>query len=94
MALARVVSFEGVSSERIADLKREIESGERPEGLDATEFLVLHDADEERSLAILFFDSDEAYRRGDEILSAMPAPETPGRRTSVSKYEVAIRATP
>jgi hypothetical protein len=94
MALARVVSFEGVSSERIADLKRELESGERPEGLDATEMLVLHNAEEERSLAIIFFDTDEAYRRGDEILSAMPTGDTPGRRTSVSRYEVAVRATP
>jgi hypothetical protein len=93
MSLARVVSFEGVSSERIAEMKSEIESGERPEGLDVTEMLVLHNSDEERSLAILFFDSDEAYRRGDEILNAMPGPDTPGRRTSVSRYDVAIRAT-
>ena len=93
MSLARVVSFEGVSSERIEELKSEIESGERPEGLDATEMLVLHDAEGEKSLAIVFFDSDEAYKRGDEILGGMPTGDTPGRRTSVARYEVAVRAT-
>lgn len=93
MTLARVVSFEGVSSQRIEELRSELESGERPAGLDATEMLVLHDPEGGRSLAIVFFDSEEAYRSGDEILSAMPTGETPGRRTSVSRYEVAIRAT-
>jgi hypothetical protein len=42
---------------------------------------------------IVFFDNEDDYRRGDETLSAMPADETPGRRTSVSKYQVAIRMT-
>ena len=93
MALARVVTFEGVSSERIEELRRQIEEGERPEGLNATEMLVLHDADAEKSVAIVFFDNEEDYASGDAILSAMPAPDTPGRRTSVSKYDVAIRMT-
>ena len=29
-----------------------------------------------------------------EVLSAMPADDTPGRRTSVTKYDVPIRMTP
>lgn len=94
MAIARVVSFEGVSAERIEKLGREISEGEQPEGLDATEFLVLHDSEGERSLAILFFETEADYKRGDDILSAMPTGETPGRRTSVSKYDVALRMTP
>ena len=94
MAIARVVSFEGVSAERMEELRREISEGEQPEGLDATEFLVLHDPESERSLAILFFDDEEAYRRGDAILDAMPTGDTPGRRTSVSRYDVALRMTP
>lgn len=92
MALARVVTFEGVSRERIAELKKEIEGGVRPEGLPATEILVLHDPEGERSLVVVLFETEEDYRQGDETLSAMPADETPGRRTSVAKYEVAIRA--
>ena len=91
MAIARVVSFEGVGSDRIEQLRREIEQGERPEGVPATEILVLHEPDAEKSLVILFFDTEDDYRRGDETLNAMPAAETPGRRTSVTKYDVAIR---
>ncbi len=93
MALARVVTFEGVGTDRIEALKGEVESGEQPEGLNATEMLVLHDADEDKSIAIVFFDSEEDYARGNEILNAMPTGDTPGRRTSVSKYDVAIRMT-
>lgn len=93
MALARVVTFEGVDSNQIERLKEEVGSGEQPEGLNATEMIVLHDADAQTSVAIVFFDSDEDYAQGDAVLNAMPAPDTPGRRTSVSKYDVAIRMT-
>jgi hypothetical protein len=91
MALARVVTFEGVSQDRIAELKREIESGDRPDNLPATEIIVLHDAEGEKALAIVFFDNEADYRQGDETLDAMPAGDTPGRRTSVTKYDVATR---
>ena len=64
---------------------------EPPEGLTAKEIIVLHDADAEKSVVIVFFDSEEDYQRGDEILSAMPAGDTPGQRTAVAKYDVAIR---
>jgi hypothetical protein len=91
MALARVVSFEGVSRDRIEDLKREIGEGEPPEGLPASEIVVLHDPEAEKSLVILFFENEDDYRRGDEALNAMPAGDTPGQRTSVTKYDVAVR---
>ena len=91
MAVARVVTFEGVGKERMQEMQREIEDGERPEGLPATEIIVLHEADAEKSVVIIFFDNDEDYRRGDEVLSAMPAGDTPGRRTSVERYDVAAR---
>lgn len=94
MALARVVSFEGVGRERMAELAREVQEGDRPDDLPASEVILLHDPEGERALAILFFESEEDYRRGDETLEAMPAEETPGRRTSVSRYEVAVRMTP
>jgi hypothetical protein len=79
MALARVVTFEGIDADRIAALKSEIEDGERPEGLPATEMMILHDPGDD-------------YRTGDEFLSAMPTSDTPGKRTSVTKHEVAVRA--
>jgi hypothetical protein len=93
MALARVVTFEGIDADRIASLKQEIESGERPEGVPATEFILLHDASADKVVAIVFFESDEDYAAGDAVLSAMPAADTPGRRTSVTKYDVAARMT-
>ncbi len=94
MALARVVSFENVSKDRIEELKREMASAEGPpEGIPATEILVLHDADAEKSLVVVFFDSEDDYAQGDATLSAMPTGDTPGQRTSVSKYDVAVRMT-
>jgi hypothetical protein len=94
MALARVVSFEGVSKERMEELARVMRDGDRPEDLPATEVVVLHDPEAEKSLVILFFATEDDYMRGDEVLSAMPADDTPGRRTSVTKYDVPIRMTP
>jgi hypothetical protein len=91
MALARVVSFEGVSKERVEEMKREMSEGDRPDDIPATEVVVLHDPETEKSLVVVFFESEDDYRRGDEALSAMPAGDTPGRRTSVTKYDVAIR---
>jgi hypothetical protein len=93
MALARVVSFEEISKERMDEMQREMEGNERPEGVPATEIIVLHDAESEKSLAILFFENEDDYRTGDEALNAMPATDTPGRRTSVTKYDVAARMT-
>ena len=92
MALARVVTFEGIDADRIAALKSEIEDGERPEGLPATEMMILHDPEAQSAMAIVFFDNEDDYRTGDEVLSAMPASDTPGRLTSVTKHEVAVRA--
>jgi len=93
MPLARVVSFEGVNSERMAEMQREMQGGERPENVPAKEIVVLNDPEGEKSLVILFFETDEDYQRGDEALNAMPASDTPGQRTSVAKYQVAFRVT-
>ena len=91
--LARVVTFDGVTSDRMNEMKQEMESGQPPEGLDAKELLVLHDADTQKSLVVVFFEDEEAYRRGDEVLSSMDPGDTPGRRTSVTRYDVALRQT-
>jgi hypothetical protein len=40
---------------------------------------------------VIVFDNEEDYKKGDEILSAMPAGDTPGQRTSVNRYDVALR---
>ena len=91
MPLARVVTFDGVSSERMDQMRRDMEGETRPDDVPATEFVVLHDPDAEKALVLLFFDNEEDYRRGDAALNAMPAGDTPGTRTSVTKYEVAAR---
>src|SRR5262245_17682657 len=91
MALARVVSFDGVSSERMAQMRQEMEGGERPDNIPASELIVLHDPESEKSLAIVFFDNEEDYAQGHAALDAMPASDTPGQRTSVTKYDVAVR---
>ena len=93
MALARVVTFEGVGKDRMDEMDRELRDGQPPEGLPAKEIIVLHDPEAETSLVIVFFDTEDDYVRGDEILSAMPAGDTPGRRASVTKYDVATRMT-
>ena len=93
MALARVVSFDGVTRDRIAEMEREMSGESPPEDLPAKEIVVLHDPEGEKSLVILFFDSEEDYRQGDETLNAMPSGDTPGQRTGVAKYNVAVRMT-
>jgi hypothetical protein len=91
MALARVVTFEGVSKDRMEEMDREMRDGQPPEGFPAAELVVLHDPEAETSLTIVIFETEDDYKRGDEILNAMPAGDTPGQRTSVTKYNVATR---
>jgi hypothetical protein len=93
MPVARVVTFSGVSKDRMDEMDREMSEGQPPEGMPATEIIVLHDPEAEKSLVIVFFENEDDYRQGDEVLSAMPAGDTPGRRTSVTKYNVATRMT-
>lgn len=92
MALARVVTFEGVDASHLEELRSRIEGGP-PDDIPATEIIVLHDPETSTSTTILFFDNEEDYARGNAALDAMPADETPGRRTSVRKHNVAVRMT-
>ncbi|HEY6069423.1 MAG TPA: hypothetical protein VIU81_12090 [Gaiellaceae bacterium] len=91
MALARVVTFEGVSKDRMDEMNREMNEGQPPEGFPSAELVILHDPEAEKSLAIVIFENEDDYKKGDEILNAMPAGDTPGQRTSVTKYNVATR---
>ena len=91
MALARVVTFDGVSGDRMEQMRQEIEGTGKPEGLPATEMMILHDADAEQAIAIVFFDNEDDYAKGDAFLQAMDRGDTPGRRTSVRKCTVGMR---
>ena len=93
MPLARVVSFEGVSAERMAEMQSRMQESDRPDDVPAQEIIVLNDPGNEKSVVILFFENEDDYAQGDAALSAMPASDTPGRRASVGKYEVAYRMT-
>ena len=93
MALARAVTFEGVDSQHMAELSKQIESDPRPDDIPATEIVMLHDEATNTSQVILFFDNEDDYAKGDAALNAMPTGDTPGRRTSVTKYTVAGRMT-
>jgi len=93
MAVARVVEFNGVTQERIDELSSRMSEEDRPEELPATEAILLHDAAGGKSLAILFFENEADYAKGDEFLNSMPSDETPGNRASVTKYAVAVRMT-
>ena len=91
MAFARVVTFEGVDQARMDELNREMQDGQPPEGFPSAEMLVLHDPDAEESLVVVIFETEDDYKRGDEVLNAMPTGDTPGQRTSVTKYQVSFR---
>jgi len=93
MALARVVEFDGVNKDRLEEMRQQMQGEAPPEGVPVKEIVVLHDGDAEKAVVVLFFDSEEDYERADAALSAMPADDTPGTRTAVGKYEVAIRET-
>ena len=91
--IARVVTFEGVTSDRMNQMRQEMEGGQPPEGLEPKELLVLHDPEGQKSVVVVFFEDEDAYRRGDEVLSNMDTGDTPGQRTSVGRYDVAMRQT-
>jgi hypothetical protein len=91
MAVARVVTFDGVTKDRMDQMNREMSDGSPPEGFPPAEVIVLHDAEAEKSLVVVIFETEDDYNRGDEMLNAMPAGDTPGKRTSVTRHDVAHR---
>jgi hypothetical protein len=91
MALARVVTFDGVTQDRMDQMQREMQDGNPPEGFPPAELVMLHDPGAEKSLVVLIVDNEDDYQKAHEILDAMPRGDTPGGRTSVTKYNVAVR---
>ena len=89
----RIARFEGgdlAEADQAVARVREQMQGERPPGLEgAKRMLMLIDRQNGRGLGVMFFDTEEDMRRGDEALNAMN-PEGSARRTSVEMYEVAI----
>jgi hypothetical protein len=96
---ARIARFEGGDPERFAATRDRIEaemaSGTRPEGLEgAKEVMMLVDRGSGTGLGVVFFETEDELRRGDEALNQMSPEEGSGRRSGVEMYEVAFRGTP
>jgi hypothetical protein len=91
---ARVATFEsepGVLDQMVEGMKKDIESGDIPEGLEgAKEVMVFVDRESGRTVGVTLFDDEEGMRRGHEALNKM-SPDGPMRRTSVDLFEVPIR---
>ena len=79
MALARAVTFEGVDSQHMAELSKQIQNDPRPDGIPATEILMLHDEAANTSQVILFFENEDDYAKADAALNAMPSTKRPGK---------------
>jgi hypothetical protein len=94
MTIARAVQFDGVTQQTIENVAAMINSSDAPPAdIPAKQIIVLWDPDGQKSLTLVFFDNEEDYQRGDAALNAMPAGDTPGSRTSVTKYQVAVHRT-
>ena len=88
---ARVVRFTDVSTERIAEIAAEAESGEGPPpGVSSTGIKVFVDEGQSTAVVVLLFASEEDMRKGGEALDQMSAGETPGTRASVDNCEVKV----
>jgi hypothetical protein len=92
---ARVARWEGGDPEAIkrsvAEISSRAQSGP-PEGVDSAGFLLLADSENGKTIAIGFFETEDAYRRGDEVLNSMSPPEDGmGQRVAVEKYEVGVK---
>ncbi len=90
---ARVASFEsdpGKVGDAIASVRREVESGDTPAGLEGAKMLMLVDRQTGKGLGVTLFESEDAMRRGDEALNAMN-PGSGERRMSVEFYEVPVQ---
>jgi hypothetical protein len=89
---ARVVRFTDVGPERIAEMNERIENeGGPPPDVPAKGLTVIVDESQATSVVILFFDSEEDMRKGDDALNAMDAGDTPGTRASVDQGEVKVQ---
>jgi hypothetical protein len=89
---ARVVRFTDVSPERVAEINERVESeGGPPPDVPAKSLTVVVDESQSTAVVVLFFDSEEDMRKGDEALNQMDAGETPGTRASVDQGEVKVQ---
>jgi hypothetical protein len=93
---ARVATFQHEDAEAVDKMLESIgsesESGPPPGLEDAKGFMIFADRENAKSVGIIFFEDEEALKRGDEVLNNMsPGDEARAKRTSVEFYEVPIQ---
>ena len=91
MALARVVTFDGVSKERMDEMNREMESGQPPEGMPRGG---AHRPARPRRREVArrrHLRLGGGLQEGRRDLGQHAGRGPPGTRTSVTKYNVATR---
>jgi hypothetical protein len=88
---ARVARFEGDPADidaRVEKLRPMLASGAIPPELKDARFLLLADRASGEMLGVTLFESEEAMRKGDEVMNAGPG--NAGNRSAVSLYEVPL----
>lgn len=88
---ARVATFtnDPANLDRGIDaIRGSIESGDIPPELEDANFLMLVDRESGKVLGVTLFESEEAMRRGDEVMNSMPGEA--GSRSTVEFFEVPI----
>ena len=93
---ARVATFDHGSAEGVDKMLeaigQESQSGPPPGLEEAKGFMIFVDREKGKSQGIIFFENEEALKRGDEVLNNMsPDDDAEARRTSVEYYEVPLQ---
>jgi hypothetical protein len=89
---ARVARFEGdpaTVDDRLGRLRALLDSGDLPPELADARLLLLVDRGTGAMLGVTLFESEEAMRRGDEVMNAGPG--NAGSRAGVEFYEVPLQ---
>jgi hypothetical protein len=90
---ARVATFKAdpaTIDESISRVRSDVESGNRPAGLEGAKMMLLINRELGTGFGITLFESEEAMHRGDEALNAMN-PGAGAQRQSVVFYEVPVQ---
>jgi hypothetical protein len=87
----RVVRFTGVTAERVAKLKAQIEESDGPPpGVPVTGLTMMFDPTQGTAVVTQEFATAEDMETGARVFEAMDAGETPGARASVDMGEVQV----
>jgi hypothetical protein len=90
---ARVVRFTDANMDQINSTAARIEAEDGPPpGIPAKGIRMMVDESQGTAVVVVFFESEEDLKKGNETLDAMDPSETPGTRASVDLCEVKASA--